>query len=133
MKRDIKFRWVEALRSGRYQQGRIRLHFREGGKDRFCCLGVLCDLAVQDKVIDEPSFSRHSHAFEYGPDKELALLPHQVIEWAGLSDQCPSVMGADFSNQCPTIMGNTLTVLNDDGTSFEDIALLIEKYIPEED
>lgn len=39
---DVKARWVEALRSGEYQQGRRRL--RTGGA--YCCLGVLADLVA---------------------------------------------------------------------------------------
>lgn len=37
----LKTKWVEALRSGRYAQGRQRL--RNG--DNYCCLGVLCEVA----------------------------------------------------------------------------------------
>jgi hypothetical protein len=43
MDAELKAKWVEALRSGKYQQltpGGLR----EG--DRFCCLGVLCDIAA---------------------------------------------------------------------------------------
>lgn len=40
MKPEIKKIWIEALRSGKYQQGQGAL--KEG--DSFCCLGVLCDL-----------------------------------------------------------------------------------------
>lgn len=38
--RARKARWVEALRSGKYKQGKGRL--RDG--DCFCCLGVGCDV-----------------------------------------------------------------------------------------
>lgn len=34
--------WVVALRSGQYQQGRRGL--RPGGQNKFCCLGVGCDV-----------------------------------------------------------------------------------------
>ena len=37
-----KTKWVEALRSGNYEQGKDSL--REG--DQFCCLGVLTDLVI---------------------------------------------------------------------------------------
>jgi hypothetical protein len=37
---EIKTRWVEALRSGRYEQGRKALRFQ----GEYCCLGVLCAL-----------------------------------------------------------------------------------------
>ncbi len=36
----LQKRWLAALRSGKYKQGRLRL--RSG--DNFCCLGVLCDV-----------------------------------------------------------------------------------------
>lgn len=37
----LKSKWVEALRSGEYEQGKH--NFELGGK--FCCLGVLCKVA----------------------------------------------------------------------------------------
>lgn len=39
-------RWIEALRSGRYKQGRFSLRNRN---DEFCCLGVACDLLDNNK------------------------------------------------------------------------------------
>lgn len=46
MKEDIKNQWIEALRSGKYKQGPtyLRQRGRENEPDRFCCLGVLCDI-----------------------------------------------------------------------------------------
>jgi len=41
MKIDLKQRWLEGLRSGRYAQGTISLKNKD---DKYCCLGVLCDL-----------------------------------------------------------------------------------------
>lgn len=38
---ELKTKWLGALRSGKYEQGHHHLH--EGNK--FCCLGVLCDIA----------------------------------------------------------------------------------------
>jgi hypothetical protein len=46
MDADIKQRWVAALRSGHYKQGRFDLRFVD---NTFCCLGVLVDLV-------EPSY-----------------------------------------------------------------------------
>lgn len=43
MDAELKERWVAALRSGKYPQGRDNLREPEGG---FCCLGVLCDLVA---------------------------------------------------------------------------------------
>lgn len=41
MDKELKAKWVEALRSGKYKQGRSRL--KHAG--RHCCLGVLCEVA----------------------------------------------------------------------------------------
>jgi hypothetical protein len=39
---ELKQRWLDALRSGKYKQGKGALRT---GKDHFCCLGVLCDIS----------------------------------------------------------------------------------------
>jgi hypothetical protein len=44
MNRELKSRWVAALRSGDYKQARERL--RRNGSH--CCLGVLCDLFAKE-------------------------------------------------------------------------------------
>ena len=45
MDEQIKKQWVEALRSGRYKQGReyLRTELSDGSYN-YCCLGVLCDI-----------------------------------------------------------------------------------------
>lgn len=44
MNQELKTKWVEALRSGRYLQGTSNL-CRHG---KYCCLGVLCEVAGRD-------------------------------------------------------------------------------------
>lgn len=41
MKKAVKDRWVAALRSGKYRQGRGYLCTTYKGRHNFCCLGVL--------------------------------------------------------------------------------------------
>lgn len=41
MDAQLKQKWVEALRSGKYEQGRGQL-FDDG---KYCCLGVFCQVA----------------------------------------------------------------------------------------
>jgi hypothetical protein len=50
MDQEIKKRWVEALRSGKYRQGRERLRSTDND---FCCLGVLCDVIDPDGWLTE--------------------------------------------------------------------------------
>lgn len=49
MDKELKKRWVAALRSGEYNQGRYTLRSRDG----FCCMGVLCDL-IDPEGWEEP-------------------------------------------------------------------------------
>jgi hypothetical protein len=39
MDQELKAKWVEALRSGKYVQGRMQLYHK--GSNSYCCLGVL--------------------------------------------------------------------------------------------
>lgn len=82
MKPDIKQRWINALRSGNYDQARLSL--RDG--DNFCCLGVLCDLYGKEKDVlwifedfeeSESPTNEYLCAFDGG-------LPDNVMAWAGL-------------------------------------------------
>ncbi len=46
MKADLKNRWLEALRSGKYEQatGALMAEIDDGAVG-YCCLGVLCDIS----------------------------------------------------------------------------------------
>ena len=51
--KDLKEKWVKALRSGDYKQGKEYLkQFDSSGQASFCCLGVLADLADPDSWAD---------------------------------------------------------------------------------
>jgi hypothetical protein len=50
MKKDVKERWIKALRSGKYKQTTGRLRTHEGG---WCCLGVLCDVFDNTRWTDK--------------------------------------------------------------------------------
>lgn len=60
--------WVKALRSGKVEQAHGRLGMDDGSR---CCLGVLCDLAVEAGIIKD--FASDSN-----------FLPGPVVDWAGL-------------------------------------------------
>ena len=42
--------WIDALRSGKYKQGRTELHGVIDGEDRYCCLGVARELRLGRKA-----------------------------------------------------------------------------------
>lgn len=114
--------WVAALRSGEYKQGRLALHGLE--PDRWCCLGVACDLYCRS---ERPLLGRILRQAECVPifqwptlvetfDGHDTGLPLVVMSWLGLRD-----MGGRYGSE-----GDSLAQLNDRGESFADIATLIE-------
>lgn len=105
MNPEIKAKWLAALRSGEYKQGRGEL--RNG--DSFCCLGVLCDLHSKDSGI-----AWDGAYYLTG----IGLPPPEVWEWANLPEQDPKLDGFH------------ITGLNDEhGFSFNQLADIIEQQL----
>jgi hypothetical protein len=117
--------WVEALRSDAYRQGKgyLKTVTPDRGAE-FCCLGVLCDLAVKAGVIPEPVTVDGVDGYAFGD--AIAALPARVKEWAGLSHVNPPV---DVPRRTSLADRTSLASLNDNGSSFAKIADLIEAYL----
>jgi len=112
MNPQIKQKWLNALRSGDYQQGRNYLRTDNG----FCCLGVLCDLYGKENNV-EWNFVNNGHNYEF--EEFESYLPSSVRKWAG-------VEGYNFLVNNGT---ETLSELNDRGSTFEQIAYVIEEHL----
>lgn len=112
MRADVKAQWTAALRSGEYRQGSGTLH--NHANNSFCCLGVLCALAVKAGVTTR-SEKPDVHGYSYGPGEEVTYLPHVVMEWAGLDSFTPKADGKE------------LAILNDSGKTFAEIADIIDR------
>lgn len=115
MNKRVKKKWLKALRSGEYEQGRFRLLKRGDDQtpDKFCCLGVLCDLHARETGDGWDSVSYKAEDFH---------LPVEVSAWAGLPSRDPEINGLN------------VTDLNDGEAnrkpkSFKQLANLIEKHL----
>ncbi len=121
MKPEIKAKWVENLRSGKYVQGIDSLRapsYNDDGDvidEKFCCLGVLCDLYVND--TGDNLWNTILSDYE---SRETTDLPGRVVKWAGLT--------ADLEADAYT---DSLAILNDKGSPFGYIADVIEKHVLE--
>jgi hypothetical protein len=118
MNPDVKAKWTTALRSGKYRQGHgfLRVKGQNGADDRFCCLGVLCELAVEAGVTKQLN-SGYETRYGVSGDSNTAVLPGHVRQWAGMDSHAGSYDNGDRS----------LTGDNDGGVPFSDIADIIEK------
>ena len=107
-------KWVEALRSGEYQQGTGYLQ-RDG---QFCCLGVACELAGESKVqrLEAGTVDKVIYYGESGGEVSARLLPPATRLWLGLTDR-----DVRLSNNPGA------ATLNDSGHTFAEIADAIEK------
>jgi hypothetical protein len=116
MNQEIKNKWTTALRSGEYTQGTGNL--RSAG-DKFCCLGVLCDLAVKAEIIPVPV--NIGQSYRYGAEGDMGhwFLPESVREWAGLDSTDPDWLRDDGTF--------SLSRMNDNGKTFDEIADVIEE------
>jgi hypothetical protein len=115
MNQEIKEKWVAALRSGEYAQTKGLLRDANG----FCCLGVLCDVYYKETGESIWESEQDDDDIRFTFDNQPKILPNSVMEWAGLPDNNPEINGRN----------NYAAVLNDDGTTFNEIADLIEKNL----
>jgi hypothetical protein len=126
MKKEIAERWVEKLKSGEFRQadGVLAVPRANGTISGYCCLGVLCEIAVEDGVISrvieqEKLEVRYGNAEEFEDgDYAVEVLPESVRKWAGLELSNPRLT---FGS-----VGRLASDLNDgERLTFEQIADLI--------
>lgn len=81
LRSEVKNAWVDALRSGEYQQGKGKLRDHE---NRYCCLGVLADLAIKSGEIDGLEWHETSRDGLIDPDGLFwaGVLSPSVTRWA---------------------------------------------------
>lgn len=111
MKHAIRELWVEALKSGRYRKttGRLGVADRDGAVVSNCALGVLCELAVEQGVIDRVVAGAGMIKYGGRPngsgDIDMTtwdIPPRPVIRWAGLVD-----------GPFPRVEGDPIVAIND--------------------
>lgn len=126
MNPEVRQKWVEALRSGDYEQTVGYLHIGKPDSNHepagYCCLGVLCELAVKSGVkidVYEKSTAEGSIFSYSGHSQDL---PVEVKTWAGLDDAMPYVQ-VESDGYLDNL---SLADENDTGRTFGEIADLIE-------
>ena len=117
---EIKAEWIAALRSGEYKQ-------RSGGLrhgDTYCCLGVLCEIAVKHGIISTKKASSLSNIYLY--DGSVGAPPQSLVQWAfGTESYIPR---DKYVVHTDTFGSRNLIFYNDvAGYTFNQIADLIEK------
>jgi hypothetical protein len=136
MNREVRDEWVRRLRSGDYDQGtgglrRLVDGATADGPARYCCLGVLCEVARERGLVALEGTSTYRsvalpHEGGYG-----GVLPPTVARWAGLYDHDEGTDGGVD----PVVLGLSLSRWNDVGSTgggpatFAQLADLIEEHL----
>lgn len=107
MKKDIKDKWIAALRSGKYEQGQNNLRSVD---DKFCCLGVLCDIIDNSKweTFEKANSAKKQYPYTY--NGYSGVLSYEMTK------------ELKFKNT----ETKTLIIMNDSGKTFAEIADYIE-------
>ena len=108
---DARYLWVEALRSGKYNQtsGTLKRE-KEDESYAYCCLGVACEIFPLGKWR------------ETGGDSEAYITDSFANEFIGMPpDSFYDLVGLSLND------AEELASANDSGSSFEEIADLIEE------
>lgn len=116
---DLKAKWVKALRSGRYKQGKNALRKRtEDGKLEYCCIGVLANVCGTHWRADPDALTPGSFV---PTNKEVRL--NTKSEWDDHTEYI------DYS-VLPKNLQKKLVDLNDtDNKDFDQIADWIEENL----
>lgn len=80
--------WVEALESGEFPQTRGTMCLLDDNEQPagYCCLAVLCELAIRHGVpVITDKCCEYRESFRTYDGLKGSYLPHSVVVWAGLS------------------------------------------------
>jgi len=108
---------IVALRSGGYEQG---TNYLKTSDNKFCCLGVACDL------IDNKRWARDFSGYTYL--ERTAFLPPSIKEMYGFPAD-DGICTKNITESHPRDSSWTLATLNDAGLTFSMIADIIEYWM----
>lgn len=113
--KPILDKWLEALRSGKYQQGHHYLKDKNGG---YCCLGVLQHILSGEVEYGDGGDVRCYPSNEWALDHELLKTPQEIR-----FDPRVHV----YSKTLEEVVYEHVSYLNDQKVPFEEIADALEK------
>lgn len=122
MDAELKARWIAALRSGDYAQGKGKLGRREFGAHEYCCLGVLCDLE-RERLAAADVHTWWSSGGVFHVDYGSNFLSDLVSRTLGLLPDFWKLHFGLFTRDGGTF---DLATFNDNDFTFDQIADIIE-------
>jgi len=122
MNPEIRADWTAALRSGKYKQGKGQLITPILGEMHFCCLAVLCDL--HSEATGKEKWSEFGRYYD-----QKYTMPKEVAEWADLDYNVNDEVVYVYDYHDESIKYPTLSGLNDNVCTFNEIADIIDERL----
>ena len=121
MKKEIKDKWIKALRSGEFTQGKGFLE----KKGRYCALGVLSLLSLGE---GQCTWNQQGEVGRY--DNKRFTLSHNTMVWAGIGQKEERFLEPGAGRLEFSYKGKLTSILelNDMGLTFMALAKIIEKH-----
>jgi len=115
-------KWVSALRSGKYKQGKNFLKSGETGNLTYCCMGAACEVAKENNVaVKENQDKQHMGYYQF--DGEDGYLP--LSQWLGLDSSNPAIENPSLDKDEKYVSCSRANDILQ--MTFEEIADAIEK------
>lgn len=123
--KDFAERWIAALRSGNYKQGKSKLCTIDSNNNipTYCCLGVagaICGIPDEEMNI---TFFRERSPLNTG------FFPADLAIKMGYPEELLLTEGQDCCGSSSNCLAKKLSILNDNDESFLEIANWIETNI----
>jgi len=109
--KELQTKWIEALESGKYNQGKNFLKVCDGGEFKYCCLGLLCELKGIPSETEQKNSTASKNIFTFGP--RTTMITDELGQEVGLRNT----------------QLTDLAHMNDSGKSFNEIAQEIKRIL----
>lgn len=114
MNKEAVKKWRDALRSGEYKQGSMRLRSKD---DSYCCLGVFTEAVANmkpDCLVND----------EYLYNVDSIFLPEKAMKVMGTENHGPKIFGLPFHGLNDSGFGAVDPLTFDEIADLLDIALI---------
>ena len=121
---------ADALESNRFKQGRRYLCYEEEKTMYYCCLGVACELAMENGINLGKRKDTTSGVYYYigsNGQKLTGVLPYEVRKWLGFADNNGMLILSIVNTSDDNEELFSLVDANDTSVPFPEIAKLIKK------
>ena len=121
---------ADALESNRFKQGRRYLCYEEEKTMYYCCLGVACELAMENGIRLGKRKETTSGVYHYiGSNRQelTGVLPYEVMKWLGFADNNGMLILSIENTSDDNEVLFSLVDANDTSVPFPEIAKLIKK------